>query len=135
MTKKLLNHSLIPVSLLAACSAIGQAAAPEGGAIAPVTLEPASGPTLNRFSLGYRMGFNLSTKFKNIGAFSSQSNPNPHDDPNNPGFYLRTYDDGYANEDITHNDHQPGFPNHTWNWGYQNDNQYDSEANTISLHS
>src|ERR1051325_119487 len=88
-------------------------------------------PSPNHFSLSYRMAFNIRASFNNIGAVGAQSNPNRHDNPAHPGFWLRTYDDGYVGEDITHDMH--GVYQGTWFWGYDNSSQV--QGDTISMHS
>lgn len=81
----------------------------------------------NRFSLSFRMGLNISGKFKNIGNSFSTGTPlagnrrNPDGDPYN-------YDNGYVLTDSSGN-----FGGQTWNWGYDNANQVNSAANTISF--
>lgn len=71
------------------------------------------GESLNRFGVSYRMGFNISARFKNLGGFAAQSNPGP---ATNGVDHI--YDDGYNRVDSSTN-----AANSTWFWGYQNASQ------------
>ena len=69
---------------------------------------------LNRITAGYRMGYQMSVKFKALGGFPAQSDPGPatgtHQD--------HTYDDGYVVRDTRQvNDH------YTWDWGFKSPTQ------------
>jgi hypothetical protein len=67
---------------------------------------------LNRVAISYRMGFNLSAKFKNIGGYNVLSPPNnPQRTPNGDPW---NYDNGYVYSDTTPNAH----PGYTWYYGY-----------------
>src|SRR2546423_15594441 len=81
-------RSLVIASALAASLAPAQ---DEPSRIKAETDPPAS---LNRFGLSYRMGFNISAKFKNLGGYPILSNPGltPDGQPWN-------YDNGYVLED------------------------------------
>ena len=69
--------------------------------------------TKNRFGLSYRMGFNISAKFKNLGGYSLLSNPG-----RTPNGAAWNYDNGYNLDDA------PGTPpGSTWYWGYINASQ------------
>lgn len=71
-------------------------------------------PLLNKLSLSYRMGINLTVDFKKLGGFALQSDPGPAS-----GNYNRTYDNGsYVKIDSSTN--AGGL---TWFWGYQNASQ------------
>jgi hypothetical protein len=85
-------------------------------AIQPVPLEVVPPEPLNRISLSYRMGLNITANFKGLGGFFPTSNPGPR----TGGAVDRTYDNGYSLVDVANNNHGPGFENTTWNWGYQN---------------
>jgi hypothetical protein len=74
-----------------------------------LNLTPPPDPLLNRLSLSYRMGFNISTKFSGLGGYQSPNNPGPA----TGGDLDRTYDDGFDRRDISDAD---GL---TWNWGYK----------------
>jgi len=60
-------------------------------------------PRLNRVSVGYRVGFNISAQFKNLGQFTRS---NPGSDPAMfppPPSVDRTYDDGFVRVDSLNN--------------------------------
>lgn len=63
----------------------------------------------NHFGAGARLGFNIRSKFMNIGLTPA---PAP---PAAGGAVNRAYTDGFVNVDVSGN--QGGL---TWNWGYQN---------------
>lgn len=84
--------------------------------IRPVELVPLKPEPLNRVSLSYSMGLNITADFTKFGGAAAFSNPGPL----TGGTVNRTYDNGYNLVDITGNDHGPGYQNTTWNWGYQN---------------
>lgn len=84
--------------------------------LAAATKEQSPAEKLNRLSLAYRLGFDISAKFKGLGGFSTSSSPGPA----TGGGISRFYDDGYNKVDITGNNHGPGFENTTWNWGFDN---------------
>src|SRR6266850_1757895 len=67
---------------------------------------------LDRFSLSYRMGFNISAKFKGLGGYAVVTPPgNPQRTPNGDPW---NYDNGYVYPDTTQNAH----PGNTWYYGY-----------------
>ena len=66
-------------------------------------------PEKDRFGLSYRMGFNISTKFRNLGAPPLA---------NNPSVTGRSYQDGFVGSDDTGN-----AGDLTTFWGYQNASQ------------
>jgi hypothetical protein len=71
-------------------------------------------PLLNKLTLSYRMGINITVDFKKLGGFARQSDPGPAS-----GAYNRTYDNtSYVKIDSSTN--AGGL---TWNWGYQNAEQ------------
>src|SRR5262245_46217918 len=74
------------------------------------TLEEPAPPRLNRIGLSYRMGLNISAKFKKLGGLQL-SDPGPA----TGSTYNRTYDNGYNLVDSSGNNGGT-----TWNWGYQN---------------
>ena len=95
---------------MALCSlfAIRGAGEEESADIRPLRLRPVEPESLNQFSLGYRMGFNIKASFRNFGAFS-----NPFGRRTLDGDRFN-YDNGYvlpdagtANTGLTHY------------WGYQ----------------
>ena len=73
------------------------------------TAGDAGSTNLNRLGLSYRMGFNISAKFKNAGGYAGLVNP--RQTPNGAPF---NYDNGYIYGDATPNVH-PGL---TWYYGY-----------------
>ena len=135
MKTKLVRQIAVPLSLLATHALCGQSVAPESAAAAaaatPLRHEHTAEPSHNRFQLSYRAAFNISANFKNIGAFPARSNPNPMDNPAHPGFFLRTYDDGFLGEDVTHDQH--GDYQGSWYWGYQHASQV--QGDTLVMHS
>ena len=70
---------------------------------------------LNRLSLSYRLGLNITADFRKLGGFARMTDPGP----DTGALVDRIYDNGYNSVDITGNNHQPGFPDTTWNWGFQ----------------
>jgi hypothetical protein len=87
----------------------------------------ASDTSRNRFGLSYRMGFNTSVKFKNLGGYTlPPSRLTPSGDPYN-------YDDGYIYRDPN------GVANaawpYTWYWGYDAaPNQYTLGDPSVIMH-
>lgn len=140
MTKKLFKHSVVPLSLCATSVALGQTATPQpvlapDDGIPPIALEPRE-QYQNRISLGFQLGFDLSTSFKHIGRFPGATNPGSTN-----GLSNHIYDDGYINVDSTGDEHfnGTGYTEGTWNWGFNN---YASQVanngapnGTISMHS
>src|ERR1051326_7136661 len=106
MRQELCCRSLVIASALAASLASGQTTTQDNPPARSLEAEPA--PTPNRLSFAYRMGFNISAKFKNIGGFPALANPGltPNGDPWN-------YDNGYNLDDGA--EPPPGL---TWYWGY-----------------
>jgi hypothetical protein len=84
-------------------------------AVSSASAQPLGSSHLDRFGLSYRMGFNISAQFKNLGGFATLdplTNPrNPLRTPNNDPY---NYDNGYIYPDATPGAH-PGF---TWYYGY-----------------
>ena len=81
------------------------------------------GETLNRFGVSYRVGFNITTKFKNLGGYTSPNNPGPA-----TAGADHFYDDGYNRVDSNGN-----AGSKTTFWGYDNDSQH--QGNTIVMSS
>jgi hypothetical protein len=108
MNNRLASRRWVVASLLAATSASAQAA----DAFANDSLQDSP----NRFGLSYRMGFNISAKFKNLGGFPALTDPGPA-----TAGADHTYDDGYNRVDSSGN--QGVAPNTTWYWGYQDASQ------------
>jgi hypothetical protein len=98
------------VALLTASAAMAQTV-PDVTARLP--LEPPAPRKLNRFSLGYLMGFNISASFKNLGGYSSVApGANPQRTPNGDPY---NYANGYIYPDATTSSAHPGY---TWYYGY-----------------
>ncbi len=78
------------------------------------TLSTNTPSRLNRFTAGYRMGYQMSVKFKALGGFPALSDPGPatgtHQD--------HTYDDGYVVRDTRQVD-----DHYTWDWGFKSPSQ------------
>jgi hypothetical protein len=124
------------VLLWLAASPIGQAQAEDTASAdlltPPVTKSP------DRYNLSFRMGFNITADFKNIGAFSPQGHlvPIPGQgavsqpaNPNGDAVGNRTYQDGYVWVDSSGN--ALGYSRY---WGYDNLSQVNLRAGTISMH-
>src|SRR5579862_6845803 len=116
---QLLKRSVMPLSLCATSVALGQNAitpllSPPDDATAPVALEPKE-QHLNFVTLGYQLGFNIRSSFKNIGRFGPATNPGSTN-----GLSNHSYDDGYNLVDSSNNEHfnGSGFTQGTWNWGF-----------------
>jgi hypothetical protein len=75
-----------------------------------LSLQPAPADHLNKISLSYRMGLNITVDFKKLGGFPALSNPGP----DTGSTFDRTYDNGYNRVDSSGN--AGGL---TWNWGYE----------------
>lgn len=78
-----------------------------------------TGDWTRHFRIGGMVGLNISANFSERGTFNiSGSNPAGG-----------IFDDGYVHPD------QSGDPTYTSYWGYQNASQYDSVAQTLTMHS
>lgn len=106
MRQELYCRSLVIASALAASAAPAQPTSPDNPSRIRVEADTPVSP--NRFGLNYRMGFNISAKFKSLGGYPTLSNPGltPDGQPWN-------YDNGYVLEDK-----QGNASSLTWNWGY-----------------
>ncbi len=149
MTTKFIKHAVVPLSLCAASTALGQTSsatpppAPDYYSMPLITLEPKP-QQLNRISMGFQLGFDLRTSFKHIGRFAPATDPGPAG-----SFTNHVYDDGYNLVDSTGNQHfnGSGFTEGTWNWGFSGNSNPDVNGNgaqvsnnggengTISMHS
>jgi len=69
---------------------------------------------LNRLKAGYRMGYQMSVKFKALGGFPAQSDPGPATGTRQD----HTYDDGYVMRDTRQVD-----DHYTWDWGFKSPSQ------------
>ncbi len=129
----------MPLSLCATSVALGQNAitpllSPPDDATAPVALEPKE-QHLNFVTLGYQLGFNIRSSFKNIGRFGPATNPGSTN-----GLSNHSYDDGYNLVDSsgTGNEHPNGTGGNvegTWNWGFGSGATVNNGNGTISMHS
>jgi hypothetical protein len=115
MKKQLLGWSAATLLLAVSPVAWGQADAGDTNSLpASFQIQEPERPRLNKLSLSYRMGINITVDFKKLGGFPLQSDPGP-----GSGAYDRTYDNGsYVKIDSSTN--AGGI---TWNWGYQNASQ------------
>src|SRR6266481_6166243 len=96
----------------------------ETNGMPPATLERIPAESLNKISLSYRMGLNITVDFKKLGGLAAIGNPGPA-----TGVANRTYDDGsYNRPDVS-----GSLDGYTWNWGYQNANQI--QGNSIIMES
>ncbi len=86
--------------------------------------DDASSPFRQRIGLGYRMNFNMSAKFGNVGGMIATSNPGPATGSN----VDRTYDDGFNRVDVSGN-----AGGQTWFWGYTDASQI--VGDTVVMHS
>ena len=102
-------------------------------------LEDPATKSPDRYSLSFRMGFNIKADFKNIGALSPQGHLVPITgqgnvaqpaNPNGDAIGNRTYEDGYVWVDSSGN--ALGYSRY---WGYDSASQYNPAAGTITMHS
>lgn len=130
-----MNKSLGRFSLLALL-ALAPPGIPRATADDAAGLELEAPPeTPNHFTLGYRMGFNISARFKSVGSFAAAGHfvPGAGNQPGNPGpptgaNFNRTYEDGYNWVDSTGN----AF-GYTSYWGYDHASQV--QNNAVVMHS
>jgi hypothetical protein len=109
MECKFILNRLVLVSMVYASIASAQTNAVSTGA----RIEPPVSDSLNHFGVSYRMGFNISARFKNLGGFDPQSNPRAATSGTD-----HTYDDGHNMVDSSGN-----AGNSTWFWGYDSASQ------------
>src|ERR1051326_6401521 len=115
MKPAITSRSLVMASVLATSVAVAQTNAQ--GTLSPVKVDEAPPVSKNRFGLSYRMGFNISARFRNLGGYAALSNPGPTP-TGAPSKSLWNYDNGYNLNDA------PGTPpGMTWYWGYVNTSQ------------
>ncbi|MDB6028334.1 MAG: hypothetical protein JWM68_4557 [Verrucomicrobiales bacterium] len=79
-----------------------------------------------RIGVGYRMNYNVSTKFNNLGGFTARSNPGPA----TGSAVDRTYDDGFNRVDVSGN-----AGGQTWFWGYNSASQVVGDSIVMSSRS
>jgi hypothetical protein len=101
----------------------------EDAPVLRVKLEEPQPVNKNRFGLSYRMSFNMTAEFKNVGNVGR----NPRGAGRDPGpaegdAVDRFYDDGYNRVDISGN--KDGL---TWFWAYKNPSQI--VGDTVVMHS
>src|ERR1051326_9177978 len=77
---------------------------------------------LNRFSFDARFGFNIKSRFKDLGRLSLR--PNTRKTPDGDSY---NYDDGYVHQDVSGN-----YGGQTWNWGYDRPGQISGD--TFQMH-
>src|SRR5258708_2519641 len=92
--------------------------------------ETNTGPQLNRMNFAYRMGYQLTMRFKALGGFPAMTDPGPSSGTHQNHYY----DDGFVLRDTREvNDH------YTWNWGFNSPGQVQAGAETpygsLVLHS
>jgi len=84
-----------------------------GASVPPkVVLQPAPPQRLNRLSLSYRMGLNVSVDFRKLGGFTPLTDPGPDTGAQSD----RNYDGGSYNRV----DSSGNAGDLTWYWGYEN---------------
>ena len=108
----LTNYSAVGavIAALAVSAAMAQTV-PDVNARIPLETPPPR--NLNRFSLSYLIGFNISASFKNLGGyFSLAPGANPQRTPNGDPY---NYANGYIYPDATTSSAHPGY---TWYYGY-----------------
>ncbi len=109
--------------------------------ITPVTLEPKTAGSKNRFKFSFQSSLNMTTRFKNIGAFPPGVNPGSTN-----GLSDHFYDDGYNRVDSASNQHfagfdgdgNPVFTQGTWFWGFNSFSQVQNNGGpdgSLNLHS
>ena len=108
---RLFKGSLLPAALIGSLSA------------APLPLDPPLVESRNHFGASFRMAFNVSVEFENVGAFPSQAGlrTTPDGAPFN-------YDDGYVLTDSSGN-----LLGYTRYWGYDSASQLPGDG-TIVMH-
>jgi len=93
--------------------------------VAGFALEENPPELLNKVSLSYRMGLNITVDFKRLGGFPAISDPGPA----TGSTFNRNYDNGsYNRVDISGNNGGT-----TWYWGYQNASQL--QGNSLVMES
>ncbi len=130
--KLFLAKQLIVSATMLIAAAAGAQTTPESEVIPPVELETLKPEAVNRLSISYRMGLNITVDFKKLGGVKAISNPNLHVDPANTNTLIRSYDGGYVGTDITGNNHGPGFEGTTWYWGYSSSGSAQGGGLTLS---
>ena len=111
--------SVLLVALFATPPVLAQS--PSSDEVSPLKLELPQSQSPNRFSLSYRMGFNIPVSFKNIGGFPALSiaRYTPDGDRYN-------YDNGYVLRDSAGN-----AMGYTRYWGYDNASQVSGNDSVV----
>jgi len=91
-------------------------------ALVPAASRADDDASTNRLTFSARFGFNISAKFKPVGAPLA-----PVVSRNAPDGQPYNYDDGYVHTDVSEN-----FGGQTWNWGYDNSSRQ-VVGNTIEM--
>ncbi len=124
MRTKGFGQSVVAVIALAASSAWTQT--PNSATSLPlVTLRPSSADRLNKVSLSYRMGMNITVDFNRLGGFPALSDPGPA----TGGTFNRNYDNGSYNRV----DSSGNLGGTTWYWGYESPSQL--QGNSLVMES
>ncbi len=79
-----------------------------------------------RMGLSYRMNYNISTRFGNVGGFRARTNPGPATGSN----VDRNYDNGFNRVDVSGN-----AGGQTWYWGYNDASQIVGDSVVMSSRS
>jgi hypothetical protein len=117
-----LGFSMIAVTLFA--SPLAWAQTPDS-ALPSVQLEPVLADKLNKISLSYRMGMNITVDFKKLGGFPALSDPGPA----TGSAFNRSYDNGSYNR-VDSSGNRGGT---TWYWGYESASQL--QGNSLTMES
>lgn len=108
-------------------------AAVTGPTPARAQTDPADAYPRNRFGLSYRMGFNMSAQFENLGRLPMAPILVPSA---TPGRMDRVYEDGYVRVDSTGNLPLPGTTvgGDTTYWGYRHPEQVTAGNQSVLMH-
>jgi len=124
MTTLALGQSVAAAIILAAPLAWTQNA-DSPTSVPPSTLRPELPDKLNRVSLSYRMGMNITVDFKKLGGFPALSDPGPA----TGSTFNRNYDNGSYNRV----DSSGNLGGTTWYWGYESPSQL--QGNSLVMES
>jgi hypothetical protein len=119
-----IGHPIAAAVLLASPQGLSQT--PEApNSVPPLTLRAELPDKLNRISLGYRMGMNISVDFNKLGGFPPLSDPGPA----TGSTFNRSYDNGSYNRV----DSSGNLGGRTWYWGYESASQI--QGNSLVMES
>jgi hypothetical protein len=93
--------------------------------VSPLTLRPELPERLNRISLSYRMGMNITVDFNKLGGFPALSDPGPATGS--------TFDRNYDNGSYNMVDSSGNLGGTTWYWGYESASQL--QGNSLVMES